>query len=1336
MDEHDYRSVIIYHARNRYYHTMQRTVLEAMAKYTSEVSFRFFNGLALVLDGIRIQEGIRELNQLRNDRDLGMAVTLCLMYTHKRCHIVDKEELISLDGKLKEERKRLTAQSAYYSALFLHLSGKTEKAKEYADKALRLKPDHVDVLSLKGWSELLLGNTSNHTLELFNRALEGGGKHLDASLGQVRFHQLNSDFDTAIAVLNRLAVRFAESVIPLVEKMRTHLSNWHWEHTTEIANRILVEEPANLEALTVKIMVLLVKDGNYGAGVSALQYLASSLDKIEPANGELFLRLGQLYAAVCGRHPGILTETFKLVEKAVKVNGSNADYLTELGYQAILQRRYKEAVAYFKSATKVNDSSVYTLCGLTLCQMLEGGISDQVTQQLEFLTEIQDTSANPLLLFMTAKLHAANSARAIELLSAASEAHFKNLKALAYGPEYLRLFNPDFLLQLIRELLAHSPVKGVVSVGSSFAATGMLQQQHPVLLQAANLLESVVKACPGLVEAVYLLALVQRLGGEVAAASATLNRILQELDPAYPDAHLLLAEINIDQKQYQRAAQNLEICLSHSFKVRENPMYHLLYGIILKNQQQHEDALKSFMSALNLSGTNTGATTVVPGGNAKSSALGNVKLNSTDRLTLYLEMIGTHQQLNQSTEALKLLEHVSSEFGGTSEEGRLALAMADFYIQQGNHAKAIELLRKMQPDHQYYIQAKTKMAYIYLNHRKDRLTFAQCFRELVANCPNASSYLILGDAYMSIQEPDDAIDAYREALRQNPRDSLLASKLGRAYVRTHQYRKAITYYQEAIANPENYPLKLDLAELYLKLKQYQNAEQTLADDVNDTRADMDDPTVLQMRTKQLLLLARIREKAGQLSASLQTLKEARDNQLKVQQRLLLDHTSGVATEQNKMLSKICVLMAEQSQAIRDNEQMIHHYKEALKYAQSDTVIMAALARVYMQLNRMDDCQATCAQIVQIDPNNEMALVMMADLSFRRMDFESAAYHFSQLLLNQPNYWTALARLIEVLRRSGTLPDAGGFLQRAEEEASRLDGEAGLSYCKGLYEWYRGNPNSALRLFNYCRRNPEWGQQAIYNMIEICLNPDGELPNEGSIADIGADDLEIKDSRAMALRTAERLLNELRPRPGVLDNEALNHRLLENFLLVASRQKYNVERALQNFTSIASQDEYREHIGVIYGMAATHVILKQGQRAKNQLKRVAKNAWTFEEAEYLEKCWLLLSDLYIQAGKCELATDLLKRVLQHNKSCTKAYELGGIAFEKEQNYRAAAAYYDSAWRYCGKSKPNIGYKLAFNHMKNKRYADAIDICQQVLKLHPDYPSIRKDILEKCRNNLKA
>jgi len=59
-----------------------------------------------------------------------------------------------------------------------------------------------------------------------------------------------------------------------------------------------------------------------------------------------------------------------------------------------------------------------------------------------------------------------------------------------------------------------------------------------------------------------------------------------------------------------------------------------------------------------------------------------------------------------------------------------------------------------------------------------------------------------------------------------------------------------------------------------------------------------------------------------------------------------------------------------------------------------------------------------------------------------MDFNNAAYHFSQLLLSQPTYWTALARLIEVMRRSATLQDAPSFLQRAEQNSQKPLQEAG------------------------------------------------------------------------------------------------------------------------------------------------------------------------------------------------------------------------------------------------------------------------------------------------------
>lgn len=329
-----------------------------------------------------------------------------------------------------------------------------------------------------------------------------------------------------------------------------------------------------------------------------------------------------------------------------------------------------------------------------------------------------------------------------------------------------------------------------------------------------------------------------------------------------------------------------------------------------------------------------------------------------------------------------------------------------------------------------------------------------------------------------------------------------------------------------------------------------------------------------------------------------------------------------------------------------------------------------------------------------------------------------------------------------MRRSGTLLEAIEFLTRAEQSIDNSLINAGFNYCKGLYEWYNGNPNAALKFFNNARKDAEWGQQAIFNMIEICINPDGDLPSENDHNNY--DDVEMKDSRIIAMKTAERLLKELLPRnnsnsnsaSGGINNEAINHRLLKNFLLLASRQKFNIETALNDLTEILSKDEFKDMIGPILGIATAYVLLKQSQKAKNILKRVAKTTWNFEEAEYLEKCWLLLSDLYIQSNKYDMAQDLLKRVLKHNKSSSKAYEFLGYISEKEQSYRQAAINYDYAWKYGGKSKPQIGYKLAYNHMKIKSYADAVSVCQEVLKVHPDYVAIKKDIMDKCRNNLRC
>lgn len=154
------------------------------------------------------------------------------------------------------------------------------------------------------------------------------------------------------------------------------------------------------------------------------------------------------------------------------------------------------------------------------------------------------------------------------------------------------------------------------------------------------------------------------------------------------------------------------------------------------------------------------------------------------------------------------------------------------------------------------------------------------------------------------------------------------------------------------------------------------------------------------------------------------------------------------------------------------------------------------------------------------------------------------------------------------------------------------------------------------------------------------------------------------------------------------------------------------------------------------LQTAHILLKQTPRARNHLKRVAKNIWTFEDAEYLERCWLLLAEIYVQSNKYELANELLRKVLQHNATCVRAHELSGYIAEREQNYREAAALYSQAWKFGGKTKLSVGYKLAYCCLKSKKYADAIQGCNEVLRQNSDFPRIRKEILEKSINSIRT
>merc|ERR1712100_697434 len=96
---------------------------------------------------------------------------------------------------------------------------------------------------------------------------------------------------------------------------------------------------------------------------------------------------------------------------------------------------------------------------------------------------------------------------------------------------------------------------------------------------------------------------------------------------------------------------------------------------------------------------------------------------------------------------------------------------------------------------------------------------------------------------------------------------------------------------------------------------------------------------------------------------------------------------------------------------------------------------------------------------------------------------------------------------------------------------------------------------------------------------------------------------------------------------------------------------------------------------------------------------------------------------------------LEKCLKRNKSSSKAWEYMGHILEKELRYQDAVDFYENAWQFARGSNAVIGYKLAFNYYKAKRYIDAIDVCHEVLKKDPSFSKIRKEVLEKARANIR-
>ncbi|XP_048367165.1 tetratricopeptide repeat protein 21A [Sphaerodactylus townsendi] len=1304
---------IVYYAQEKYFnHIVHLTNIE-LSKHTYDPVLLFFKAVGTLFLG-RIQEGISLLeNAQKRHVDVSLCCVLGLIHAHKKCEIVDSTAVLELQNKLKDLWKTAGSNALYYAGVFLWLINQHDKAKEYIDKMLQISNGTREGLILKGW--MYVTSDKQHSVKKSIKYLdEGIQDHADifGMMGKAKYFIVQQNYPGALEIISQLVVTFPFFTPALVTKMRLHLALQDWEQSIEESKRILAKDANDIDALQYTVVYHLAMTGNMELALQQLKELMSALEMKEPQRSELHLKKILVVSRLSGKNQEILQETYAFVKNSYSRKPHvDAQFVNELGYQLSLQGKWKEASGWYRQAAELDENTTESLTGVIWCLVLEGKL-EEAEQQLEFLREVQQsTGKSAVLAYLQAVIVSRqhkNEQAATTLLNEAADLHFCALQGLPLSIEYYEKLSPMFVTEIMKEYLVFCPKQPRLPG----------QVLSSVLKQSTIILNPVVKAVPGMIEPLYLMAQVKYLSGEIETAQGTLQRCL-ELDPTSTDANLLMAQIHLFQRNIKECAHSLETGVSHNFQLRDHPMYHFIRARALNKSGDYPESIKVLKMLLSLRQLK-GEPKRGPG----------PLITIGEQVSIYLELAEALRLNGELHEATKIMQDTINEFGGTPEKIRITVANADLALSKGEVDLALMMLRNITPNQPFYIEVKEKMAQIYLHIRKDKRLYIGCYCELCENLPSPHTSLLLGDAYMNIQEPEKALEVYEAAQKKNPLDAAVARKIGQAYVHTHQYNKAINYYDVALKMSEQDFLCHDLANLLLKLKKFGKAEKVLNQALDHDPVD-DVPSMMK-DVKNLMLLTKVYMASKKGEKVLETLNKASDTQQRVLKRIQVEQPELIPSQKQVGLA-IHIQYAEFYQAAKRYAEAVKYYISALSFVPTDSKVVLELARLHLIQGETEQCEHYCSLLLQDDSNSEIGTMMMADLLFRKEKYDQAVHLYRNILQKMPDNFLVMESLIDLLRRSGKLDEATPFFEMAERKSTRIPLEPGYNYCKGLYCWHMGKPNEALKFFNKARKDNDWGQKALNKMIQICLNPDDEIIGGEAFENQNGDASILKEKRESeqhGIRTAEKLLKEFyaHSQEGHKQEE-----MLRNYCLMATKEKHNVDKALDAFTILAQKQ--MENVSAILAMAQANLILKQTAKAKTQLKRLSKAAWSLTDAEELEKGWILLADIHCTNGKYDLATELLDRCLRYNKSCSKAYECLGFIAEKEKAYREAAANYEFAWKYSNQSNPAVGFKLAFNYLKDKRYVEAIDVCHVVLKLCPDYPKIREEILEKAQTALR-
>ncbi|KRY12374.1 Tetratricopeptide repeat protein 21B [Trichinella patagoniensis] len=1094
----------------------------------------------------------------------------------------------------------------------------------------------------------------------------------------------------------------------------------------------------------MEILLLIVYEGYYNEVrfKKAANQFSELLehDKITAFEGKLsWIQWTLIYCRICGRNGAILKKAKSYLELELKKHPKNFAAMVAIGEVLRMSGLYESALDVFQKASKMDDETLCCFKEIAHCQISQGTLGE-AKEQMDFINAIDDQwnasyegALFKAFMSVASKPDPKTIRLTIEAMNTTVISFINDMsKSMEFGVEFLQKLNADFIMEILKITC------DLLSAESDLVHSKEIES---ICKSSISILSQLLRYIPGLQTAYFISARLHILEDNFPQAILELQQLLK-MEDFNVNVGLLLADAYIQNNNLTEATDVINASLSCDFTVRNLPEYYMVKAKQAHLSENFEEAIQMLRNALHT------FTSKKDGKNKKSDFFFTMECREVLEMKMQLNLILLCISAKRVEEAQKVFLEVKQK-RNAGFEASLLFIEAQLRLAKNDVEGCIYLLKNVLPHSWYYFEARKCLADVYLNYKQDVKNYIACHKEMIHSVECSEAYVLCGEAYMNICMPEKAIEMYEHAMKMRAKDINLTKMIGEAYVKSHNYSKAANYLEASLKNSNDDAIRYQLAHLLLKLKNYDKCEIIInqyiekctiqnAEVTNEMRNALNIAKVKELATFHELL-SDLYNETNRPNESIQVLETAKALMMNRFMKYMIPCRSVIKAEPvaligsedfSNYVANLSLKIGKQHQRHRNYHNAIFHYTEGLSAAPKSIPIMLALAHVYLTTGQWEECEQQCQRVLRLDKENTEALLvrkMNVDILYQKNEKQLALENFECLLKQNPNNYHALLRIIDLSFRIGNLQYADNFIDLAMKNNPRTKHDPGFNYCK----------DGALQCFNRVRKDPQWGELATYNIVEICLNPDNQIIGSEYLEKDQSEDAdsvnEGSNVKTLRISTATRLLKELR----FNRNDECRYRLLENFILLASKSKADVEKALTNFLRLATASENKAtNIGSIFGIAQAHKLLKQHGKAKIYLKETLSVPWNLDDAKYLEQCWLLLANTYMNQGKMDAASEILKICMQHNASCIKALEYLSLINEKQQKWAEAVSNLETAWTICKHRHPAIGYRLAYIYLKAKRYVDAVDTCHVVLNNFPDFPRIKHDILDKARLSFRT